>query len=198
MAFIDKAKWVLGILLVFILIVTTNLIDRNNFIRVRDSVVTLYEDRLLAKDLIYEIAKAVHEKEVALALPDSTFYTDLNSKVNTGIQTHIDQFEQTKLTVEEGEVFNNLKRDFEGLRNAETALIASGFQQKTTAMNFLSGMKENLDRLAEIQVDEGGRQMAISKRAVDTVELFTQIEIYFLVFLAIVIQIIVMYKPRET
>ncbi|PKP42222.1 MAG: chemotaxis protein, partial [Bacteroidetes bacterium HGW-Bacteroidetes-12] len=43
----------------------------------------------------------------------------------------------------------------------------------------------------------GSRQMSISKRALDTVELFTQIEIYVLVFLAIVIQIIVMYKPKE-
>ena len=38
--------------------------------------------------------------------------------------------------------------------------------------------------------------MSISKRAVDKVALFTQIEVYVLVILAILIQIIVMYKPR--
>ncbi|MGB5942285.1 MAG: hypothetical protein WBG71_05340 [Leeuwenhoekiella sp.] len=58
-------------------------------------------------------------------------------------------------------------------------------------------MKTNLDDLAKIQLDEGSRQMSISKRAVDTVELFTQIEIYLLVFLAIVVQIIVMYNPKK-
>jgi len=39
--------------------------------------------------------------------------------------------------------------------------------------------------------------MSITKRALDSVELFTQIEIFILVFLAIVIQIIVMYNPKE-
>lgn len=39
--------------------------------------------------------------------------------------------------------------------------------------------------------------MSISKKAIDSVELFTQIEIYLLIFLAIVIQIIVMYNPKK-
>jgi len=53
MAFYNKAKWILGILMVFVLIIATNLIDKNNFLKVRDSVVTIYEDRLVAKDLIF-------------------------------------------------------------------------------------------------------------------------------------------------
>lgn len=44
---------------------------------------------------------------------------------------------------------------------------------------------------------EGKRQMSISKKAADKLELFTQIEIYLLAFLAIVIQIIIMYQPKE-
>lgn len=39
--------------------------------------------------------------------------------------------------------------------------------------------------------------MSISKKAIDTVELFTQLEIYILIFLAIVIQIIVIYQPKK-
>ena len=54
MTFFNKIKWTLGILMVFVLIVTTNLIDRNNFVRVKDSVVSIYEDRLVAKNLILE------------------------------------------------------------------------------------------------------------------------------------------------
>ncbi|GAL70380.1 hypothetical protein [Jejuia pallidilutea] len=61
----------------------------------------------------------------------------------------------------------------------------------------INNLKENLDELSEIQINEGKRQMSISQKAIDTVELFTQIEIYLLVFLAIVIQIIVMYNPKQ-
>lgn len=80
MTFFNKIKWVLSILMVFVLIVTTNLIDRNNFIRVKDSVVTIYEDRLIAKDLIFEMSKAVQEKEVAVAASDTTFLINITIK----------------------------------------------------------------------------------------------------------------------
>lgn len=86
MTFLNKIKWILGILLVFVLIVTTNLIDRNNFVRVRDSVVTIYEDRLIAKELIYEMSKLVNTKEIALIAKDSSFFNKKNQTLNTQIE----------------------------------------------------------------------------------------------------------------
>ncbi len=74
MTFYNKIKWVLGILMVFILILCTNLIDRNNFIRVKNSVVTIYNDRIIASDLIFEMSKLFHEKEIAVILLDSVFF----------------------------------------------------------------------------------------------------------------------------
>ena len=79
MAFYNKIKWTLGIILIFVLIIATNLIDKNNFVRVRDSVVTIYEDRLIANDLIFEILKSVQQKELAILLSDSTFFENQNS-----------------------------------------------------------------------------------------------------------------------
>jgi hypothetical protein len=61
----------------------------------------------------------------------------------------------------------------------------------------IAKIKKNLDDLSKIQLLEGSKQMSISKKAIDSVELFTQIEIYLLIFLAIVIQIIVMYNPKK-
>lgn len=197
MTFYGKIKWVLGILMVFVLIVTTNLIDRNNFVRVKDSVVTIYEDRLIANDLIFEMSQSVQEKEVALASSDSTFFAQKNAKVNDGIQGFIARFEETKLTDEESKVFADLKQNLETLRASESVYVASGFATKDGLEQEISKVKANLYELSKIQLHEGSRQMNISKRAIDTVELFTQIEIYLLVFMAIVIQIIVMYKPKN-
>ena len=73
MSLYNKLKWILGILIVFVLIIATNLIDKNNFTRVRDSVVTIYEDRIIASDLIFELQQSIHEKEVAIVLKDSLF-----------------------------------------------------------------------------------------------------------------------------
>lgn len=197
MTFYNKIKWALGILMIFILILSTNLIDRNNFVRVRDSVVTIYEDRLIANDLIFEMSKSIHEKEIAVTVTDSAFFNQTNLQVNTSMQSLISRFEQTKLTTEESKIFNDLKTNTQRLAHLESKFIDAGFGDDTQVMEYISKIKYNLSALSKIQLNEGRKQMSISKHAIDTVELFTQIEIYFLVFLAITIQIIVMYQPKE-
>ncbi|MFC4219909.1 MCP four helix bundle domain-containing protein [Flagellimonas marina] len=197
MAFYNKIKWILGILLIFVLIISTNLIDKNNFVRVRDSVVTIYEDRLVANDLIFEMLTSVHQKELALSVSDTTFFKTQNPKINDNLQALVSRFEETKLTSEEAKVFSDLKKNIESLVAVEHQVSNSDYGNNPKIVNHIEELKDNLNDLSKIQLSEGSRQMSISKRAVDTVELFTQIEIYFLVFLAILIQIIVMYKPKE-
>lgn len=197
MTFLNKIKWILGILLVFVLIATTNLIDRNNFVRVRDSVVTIYEDRLIAKELIYEMSKSVNAKEIALIAKDSSFFNKKNQTLNTQIEGILSRFEKTKLTPEESEIFEELKSNFKALFNSEKNGYTSNSENNLTATGLISNIKDNLDKLSKIQISEGSKQLAISKKAIDTVELFTQIEIYLLVFLAIAIQIIIIYNPKE-
>lgn len=197
MTFYNKLKWILGILMVFVLIIATNLIDKNNFVRVRDSVVTIYEDRLIANDLIFEMLKSVQEKELAVVTLDSSFFKSENIEVNKKLASLISNFEETKLTLEEDDVFNDLKANFEQLLIIENQFLKTNFSNSRLVNNRLDNLKINLSNLSKIQLNEGNKQMSISKRAIDTVELFTQIEIYILVFLAIIIQIIVMYQPKE-
>jgi hypothetical protein len=197
MAFFNKVKWILGILIVFVLIVTTNLIDKNNFIRVRDAVVTIYEDRVVASDLIFDLSKSVQEKEIAAALLDTTFFYNRSEQLDKNILELLSRYDQTKLTKKEKKTLNNLKSDFEDLKISENILINSNFIEKRSFFNTISDIQENLYNLSKIQLSEGKRQMSISKKAVDKLEIFTQIEIYLLAVLAIVIQIIILYKPKQ-
>lgn len=197
MTFFDKIKWTLGILMVIALIVITNLIDKNNFTRVKDSVVSIYEDRLVVNDLIFEMSKLVQEKEMAIVLSDENFYTKKNDGVNKKMNDFIEKYEATKLTVEERRVFDNFKDNINELSKFEKTIIKNQFKDKENPINLIFDIKENLYDLTKIQLTEGRRQMSISQKAIDKVELFTQIEIYLLVFLAIVIQVIVMYNPNK-
>ena len=197
MAFYNKVKWILGILIVFVLIVTTNLIDKNNFVRVRDSVVTIYEDRVVASDLIFDLSKSVQEKEMAAALTDTIFFNNKSAQLDKNITELLSRYDQTKLTKKEKKTLNNLKVEFEGLRASENKLVNSNFSDKISFFNNISNIQENLYDLSKIQLREGKRQMSISKKAVDKLEIFTQIEIYLLAFLAIVIQIIIIYQPKQ-
>jgi hypothetical protein len=197
MTFYNKIKWVLGILMVFVLILATNLIDRNNFLRVKDSVITIYNDRIVANDIIFEMSRLVQEKEVAMAKQDSIFFVDRNKEVNLEVQALITRFEQTKLTVEEGKIFNAFKDDLKALQKSEAALTQSGLSQTTALENQIRSVEANLYKLSKIQLSEGRRQTSLSKKAISSIELFTHMEIYILVFLAILVQIIVIYKPKE-
>lgn len=197
MNFSQKVKWILGILMIFILVIATNLIDKNNFQRVKDSLTTLYEDRLVANDMIFELNNYIQEKEIAIATSDTVFFQKKNKQINNKIEELEAKFEQTKLTTEEVYIFKELKKNLALLNTAETSFINSKFIQKTVVSNCISKIKNNLKDLSKIQLSEGGRQMSISKKALDTVELYSQIEIYILVILAILIQIIIIYKPKE-
>ncbi len=192
MGFLNKLKWVLGVLLVFFLILATNLIDRDNFRRVKDSIVTIYEDRLVANDLIYELSLLIHKKELAIASSDNDFFEGPNERVNEKIDIMIEKYLTTKLTDREARIFGLLQVDLNNLYKIEAAadLDINAYQDQ------LSIIKDNLYELSKIQLEEGKNQMLISKEAFKDVELFTRLEIYLLIFLAIIIQVIILYKPR--
>jgi hypothetical protein len=196
MKFYDKVKWILGILMIFILVIATNLIDRNNFSRVKESLATIYEDRLIAKDLIFELNNLIQEKEIAIATSNAIFFEVENSQINKDIEKLISKFEQTKLTTDEVYILKDLKKNLVLSRKSEISFVNTEFVQKTALSNSITKIKDNLHDLSKIQMSEGARQMSISKKALDNVELFSQIEIYILIILAILIQVIIIYKPR--
>jgi hypothetical protein len=196
MSILNKAKWIIGVLLVFGLIIATNLIDKKNFQQIRDSVVTIYEDRLLAKEIIFDISTLVHEKEMAIALSDTGFFQRRNAQVNEELQKDIEKFEQTELTRPESYEFKELKRNLSLLQEAENSLIESDFEATETAEEKIKDIKKNLTNLSGIQISEGKKHLFLSKRAAESIELYTQLEIYFLIALAIIVQIIILYNPK--
>ncbi len=197
MKFYNKIKWILGISLIFGLVLTTNLIDRNNFIRVKDSIVNIYEDRLVAKFYIYEITNLIHDKELAILKNDTVDYKNNVQNINQNISSTVSSFEKTKLTSEEAEIFQNLKDNLKNLEKVEARYLSNPISNKADILNELDNITSNLNALSKIQITEGSRQMSIGKQAIENVKLFTEIEIYFLVFLAILIQIIILYNPKS-
>lgn len=196
MSFYNKLKWILAIVLVFVLLVTTKLIDSRHFKKVKDSVVTIYEDRLIADDLIFEIARSLHEKEIAAMVMDTAFFNSTNKNVNQDIEYHVSRFEQTKLTAKEKTVFDNFKANFLRLRKTENTFINNGFPSNEVILEDITNIRENLYELTKIQLVEGNRQMAISKEAIEAIDFYGKIEIYFLAFIAFLILILVLFKPK--
>lgn len=153
----DKLKWILGILMVFALIVITNLIDNNNFTRVKDSVVSIYEDRLVVYDLIFEMSKLVQDKEMAIVVSNVDFYLKKNTSVDEQIKGFITSYEDTRLTTQERKVFNIFNDNIQQLRKMETTIVSNDFKDKEILINLIFEIKENLYDLTKIQLNQGKR-----------------------------------------
>ena len=95
------------------------------------------------------------------------------------------------------EIVRRIISNFEKLKVSEIACVESDFTVIEETRELLSIVVVDLDDLSQIQMREGRMQMAISQRAIDVVELFTQIEIYLLIFLAIAIQLVIIYQPAK-
>jgi hypothetical protein len=192
----NKIKWVLGILMVFILIVSTNLIDKKNFTRIKDSVETIYEDRLIADDLLFEMSRSIQLRQLAVANSDISFFSKKSETENKKINEYISRYEKTKLTKEEEIKIDELKENFSALLKAEKNITASELNKNKELTTILSTIDDNLYELSKIQLKEGKQEMSVSKLVINEVELFTQIEIYLLIFLGILVQFVVIYNPK--
>lgn len=196
MAILNKLKWIFGVFLVFFIILATNLIDRDNFLRIKDSTASIYEDRLIAKSIIYDLSKQFHRKEIALLKADSSFYQQENQATNNLIEEALAQFTSTKLTSKEALIFEDLKLSIADLQAKEATLLNDAEKNYPSQLLQIQEIESNLNALAAIQLEEGKRLVLISEKAMNSIELFTQMEIYVLLGLAILVQILIMYKPK--
>lgn len=193
MKFFAKLKWIASILLVFFIVLITNIIDRENFNRLSYSVTTMYEDRIVACDLIFEMSSIMQKKQVAALTSDTVFFTKRNEPLNQELQHKVDSYSRTRLTEEEKEVFTQLKSELIKLKESESRALAVSSNEMLSRIQNVDML---LNDLSKIQIQEGKRQVSISNRAKDAINLFTQGEIIFLIIMAVLVQIIILYKPK--
>lgn len=189
-----KIRWVASILLVFFIVLITNIIDRDNFNRLTNSVKTMFEDRIVASDLLFDITRIIKEKQIAVLTSDTNFFKNQNNKLNQEIDQLLGRYEITKLTEKEKRHFNLLQEELKSLKQKEKSDVnlSNGELIKSIAI-----IDEHLYKLSKIQLQEGKEQVLISNKAKDTINLYTQGEIIFLIIMAVLVQIIILYKPKE-
>ncbi len=199
MTIFNKIRWIVSILLVFAIVLTTNLIDKDNFNRLQYSINTIYEDRIVANDLIFDMILLIHEKEMALVRSDSFFSRNRNKEVNQDMGSLIARYEQTKFTDREELIFTRLKRDLQKAENTEKKYISLDYnmEYRSDLVQVINDVKLNLQGLSKIQLEEGRRQLLLSNETMKDIDFFTQAETIFLIVLAVLIQIIILYKSKE-
>jgi hypothetical protein len=195
---LNKIRWILGIAVVFFLILATNYVDRNNFRKVNDTIETIYEDRLVAKKLVFDMSQITRQKELANVKRDSLFFKNSVSDLNTEMRGIIAKFDQTELIPTEAATLGKLKNEQADLERLE-ATLASKFNEQNLKdhLRLLNILDRKLQRLADIQIDEGRRQLFAAKKTERSMNFLNTVEVYVLVVLAILVQIIILYNPEK-
>jgi hypothetical protein len=195
----SKIKWSTGLILVILLIVATNFIDRNNFQRIQDSVYSIYEDRLIAKNFIFDIQIKIHEKEMLLAQQKDSILASERTASQKTILGLVEGLSNTGLTREEKRVLSNLSEEVNSLFTIETT-YHNALNKNSVSKRFKAQIKNisnTLSQLSDIQISEGKRQMQVGKKAMESIELLTQLEVWIMIFLGVLVQFIILYNPKK-
>jgi hypothetical protein len=165
-------------------------------------VVSIYEDRLTASDLIFKLSEEIEKKNLALVTSDSNFFDLENKTSNKTIDLLIDKYFETVLTQDEEREIEMFHSDFKELKKLESSELNSLDYPVNSSSNELllkiRGLKNNLSNLSKIQLSEGEKQLSIASKSVSAVVLFTRIEIVFLVIIGLFIQAIILYNPKRS
>lgn len=192
-----RIKQFMAVLGVFLVVLATNLIDKNNFLRVEESVDKIYNERLLAKELLLDVSIKFHEKELAYALNDSIYLKAQNDKVNKEIKELLTLFNRTEATKDEKYILAELNKNHSDLIALESKSILKDTLYSSNCALIFKDINANISALSSEQIKEGKQQKNHAAEAVKTVKLFSKGEIYLLIFLGIVLQFIILYNPKK-
>ena len=198
----QKIRTGLALIVVFLLVLATNMIDNQHFATIQKSVESIYEDRLVAKGYLYKISRKLQIKRDVLRSSNSGNLLRLNAAANDSIQILVDRFAATKLTGEEAKRLESLRKNLQQLLTRETSLkgevnLGDELPLSDDFEHYFAKVTEDLDALSEIQLSEGRREKIISTRAVDTSNLISKIEIAFLILIGFLLQLLIFVKPLK-
>ncbi len=189
-----------ALIIVFLLILATNMIDKHHFEIVQKSMTSIYEDRLLAKNYIYCISRQMEVKRNLLqtGLPEGS--AAINANANDSIQTLINRYSKTKLTESEAQHFASLQTRLNRLFQYEQSLsrgetINEELPSLDQVENYYTGIFNDLDALSEIQIQEGKRELLFSNQAIDSSNLISRLEIGALILIGVLLQLLIFLKP---
>jgi hypothetical protein len=192
-----KVQWFLAVLAIFLIILATNLIDKKNFLKVEKSVESIFNERLLAKELLLDVSIQFHKKELAYALNDSAYLQSKNKEVNAKISELLQLFNRAQKTRQESVILNELNLNHQKLIELESSTQLKEKLYTSECVNLFSAINKNIVELSTEQVKEGKNQKLHASEAVDTMKLFSKIEIYMLIFLGLILQFIILYSPKK-
>lgn len=178
----------------FLLVLGSNRLDKRHFETVQNTVNSVYQDRVVVQDFIYQLNKIFHAKELELA---RTGQFTLDDSRNGKIRQLLDNFATTELTSKESNLLNDLDLAFETLVKVEEP---NGDESKDKVVRVgqqLDEIQKKLDGLAQIQLNESGQLTQLSNKSLGMNTLMSNLEIAFLIFIGLLMLALIFYPSKS-
>ncbi|TLF46234.1 hypothetical protein [Maribacter aurantiacus] len=182
----------------FLLVLGSNRLDQRHFSTIQTTVNSVYKDRVLVQDFIYQLNNIFHRKELQLVQQKELMG---NSSINKRVDGLLVDFGATELTTKESQLLDELNRQFESLKGLENRLRdapeVSVADYRLQLANRLNAMGSTLDGLAQIQLNESGHLTSVSNKSLGMNILLSKLEVAFLIVIGLAMLALIFYPASK-
>jgi len=201
-------KWIYGIknkltasivlLALCLLVLLSNYLDRLHTENVKNSISTMYQDRLIVEEYILKMTQNTYQIREILIKDDFGSKESTLKKLTENIKTTYVIFRETRLTKNEKSTADELMNQ---IKQLEQILLSSNKVPLTYTDTILS----SLNKLSEIQLDESKLIMKQVESQYATIKTSSQFAFAIIIIILIVLQIMVfsgetlipLFKPKD-
>lgn len=184
-----KIKAVIGLACILLVILIGNLVIRERFSKLDQSIHSICNDRLKPSVYIFEITNIIYQKR--LLLDDNLSAGEITTQIinyNQTIAGLIESYESTFLTNEEKKQWFEFKTHLSCYNDIEAQFLKSNEINKTAGLAFeaeFSSVLQDLNKLSKIQVGEGNVLEQKSKSLINSSLAFSTFEMSLLIILGL-------------
>ena len=193
---------ILGLLL---LLYGKNLLERQSFRNISSALTEVYEDRLRVESYIFHISEKLFKIQKLIDHCDLGYdYSKVIEEISAeekGILELVAEFEATQLTPEEAVLLGDFKQIIQkdlSIKNYQLLYTDSSgvnLQQVKVYDQKIARAQSDLDKLSEIQIEEGEKLVAKAKTLINRSQIWAQFELALLLVLVVVIYFFLFKKP---
>ncbi|HEA23136.1 MAG TPA: hypothetical protein ENH87_19780 [Pricia antarctica] len=182
----------------FLLVLGSNLLDQKHFTNIQNTVNSVYKDRVVVQDYVYRLGNIFHQKELRFILKNN--FQGVTSE-NQEVKQLLDDFGATELTTKESQLLIKLNDQFANLNKLEIKMMgassANSENNMVSAVKSLDEIGTSLNGLAEIQLDQSGQLIELSKKSLGMNILLSKLEIGFMVVIGAAMLALIFYPVEK-
>lgn len=181
-----------------LLVLLSNYLDRLHTENVKNSISTMYEDRLIVEEYIFKMTQNTYQIREALSTATVDNDEKIVKKFTDNIKNTFDSFSKTRLTEKEKLTADELKLQISELNKI---LLSNN----KVSLKYTDEILNTLNQLSEIQLDESKLIMKQVEDQYASIKASSEFAFAIIIVILIVLQILVfsgeslipLFKPKD-